>query len=237
MQETISLLQSFEVWIYALLGLFGLYFGRKFFVAWQELRNAGFGLERDNAQARLNQSAFLLVLLLLLAVGEFTLVSFIAPSLSASLVEPTATLSFLSTATPTPALGLVSQGTGGAPTAQFATPGPTEASGCIAGRIEITSPADGQQISGVVPVIGTANIENFGFYKIELKSVNSPDWVTLQAGNAVVSQSKLGDWDTRNLSPGEYQLGLVLVDNQARLAPACIVQVNVILSADGTSAP
>lgn len=237
MQETINLLQTFEVWIYVLLGLFGLYFGRKFYVAWQELRNAGFGLERDNAQARLNQSAFLLVLLLLLAVGEFTLVSFIAPSLSASMAEPTATLSFLSTATPTPALGLVSQATGGAPTAQFATPEQTDVSGCIAGQIEITSPVDGEQISGVVPVIGTANIENFGFYKIELKPVNSPDWVTLQAGNAVVSQSKLGDWDTRRLIPGEYQLGLVLVDNQARLAPACVVQVNVIISVEDTSQP
>jgi len=237
MPETINLLQTFEVWIYVLLGLFGLYFGRKFLSAWQELRNAGFGLERDNAQARLNQSAFLLVLLLLLAVGEFALVSFIAPSLSASLVEPTPTPSILSTVTPTPALGLVFQVTGGAPTAEFASPAPTAASGCIPGQIEIISPVDGQEVSGVITVIGTADIENFGFYKMELKLPDSADWVTLQAGNAVVKQSKLGDWDTSRLSPGEYQLGLVLVDNQARLAPTCVVQVRVIQNSEESAQP
>jgi len=63
-----------------------------------------------------------------------------------------------------------------------------------------------------------------------LKRPDELVWQTLQAGNRPVQGNKLGDWDTRRLIPGEYQLGLVVVDNQARLAPPCVVQVRVSVS-------
>ena len=61
--------------------------------------------------------------------------------------------------------------------------------------------------------------------------VKRPDetvWLTIQAGNSIVRNDKLGDWDTSRLVPGEYQLGLVVVDNQAQAFPACIIQVSVV---------
>jgi hypothetical protein len=63
MEEALSFFRAFEVWIYLLLGLGGLIYIRKFILAWQELRGAAFGLERENAQTRLNQSASVLVLI------------------------------------------------------------------------------------------------------------------------------------------------------------------------------
>ena len=248
MEEAIDFFRAFEPWIYAFLVLVGLYFVRKFILAWQELREAGFGLERDNAQSRLNQSAILLVLLIIMAVSEFVLVSFVAPSLPAASLAPTPNLSLLVTATPTLAPGATQNASGEAgvpelnagqtiPTAIMGNLAGAEVSGCVPGQIEFIQPQSGQEVSGVVELIGNAAISNFGFYKIETKLPDQTSWSTLQAGNTVIQQGKLADWDTRNISPGEYQIGLVVVDNQARLSPPCVVQVRVVRVPDGTLSP
>lgn len=234
MAEAISFFRAFEVWIYVFLGLVGLYFIRKFILSWQELRGAGFGLERDNAQARLNQSAVVLVLLIIIAVAEFVMVSFVGPSMPSANVLPTPTLSLLVTTTPTTSPNLTETPGGAIPTAILEAAQATEPSGCVPGQIEITAPQNGQEVSGVVEVLGSAAITDFGFYKIEIKLPDDPSWLTLQAGNITIQQGKLSDWDTRSLSPGEYQLGLVVVDNQARLSPPCVVQVRVVRSPEAT---
>lgn len=229
MEEALSFFRAFELWIYLLLGLGGLIYIRKFILSWHELREAGFGLERDNAQSRLNQAAVILVLVLTMAVSEFVLVSFVAPAVPGASPLPTPTLNLLATATTTlPAAVPSAEGTPEA----VAAPAEAEfaASGCIPGQIEINSPGSGQEINGVVELLGTADIPNFGFYKIELKRPDELVWLTLQAGNRAVQGGKLGDWDTRRLTPGEYQIGLVVVDNQARLSPPCVVQVRVSVS-------
>ncbi len=97
MEEALGFFRAFETWIYLLLGLGGLYYIRKFVLAWQELRSASFGLERESAQSRLNQSASILVLLLTMAVTEFILVSFIAPAMPGPIGLPTPTLNLLAT--------------------------------------------------------------------------------------------------------------------------------------------
>jgi hypothetical protein len=234
MAEAISFFRAFEIWIYVFLGLVGLYFVRKFILSWQELRGAGFGLERDNAQGRLNQSAVVLVLLIMMAVTEFVLVSFIAPSMPSAAILPTPTVSLLVTTTPTNDPGSASTPASGIPTAMLESAQATQPNSCVPGEIEITAPQNGQEVSGVVEVLGNADIANFGFYKIEMKLPDDLNWLTLQAGNITVQQGKLSDWDTRRLSPGEYQLGLVVVDNQARLSPPCVVQVRVVRLPDAT---
>ncbi len=237
MEDAISFFRAFEVWIYVFLGLVGLFFIRKFVLAWQELRGASFGLERDNAQGRLNQSAVVLVLLIVMAVAEFVLVSFVAPSLPEANLIPTPTLSLLVTETPTSAPGVAETPGSEIPTAILEQAQATQPSGCVPGQIEINSPLNGQEVTEVVEILGSASIPNFGFYKLEMKLPDDPNWLTLQAGNIAIQQGKLGDWDTRRLSPGEYQLGLVVVDNQARLSPACVVQVRVIRSPNATAGP
>jgi hypothetical protein len=236
MEEAINFFRAFEVWIYVFLGMVGLFFIRKFVLAWQELRGASFSLERDHAQSRLNQSAFVLVFLIVIAVTEFILVSFVGPSLPGANLLPTPTLSLLVTTTPTTSPG-VTKTPGGIPTAILEQANVTQTSGCVPGQIEIAAPQNGQEVSGVVEVLGSAFIPNFGFYKLEMKLPDDLNWLTLQAGNITIQDGKLGDWDTRRLSPGEYQLGLVVVDNQARLSPPCVVQVRVVRSPDATLSP
>lgn len=233
MEEALSFFRAFEVWIYLFLGLGGLIYARKFILAWQNLREATFGLERENAQSRLNQSASILVLLLTMAVLVFILVYFVSPAVPSANLLPTPTLDLL--ATPTTTLPA------GTPPPDNA-PNPSEAqlqepfleNGCIPGQIEITSPGNGEQVSGVVKILGTVDIPNFGHYKFEIKRPDETIWLTVQAGNTVVREDSLGDWDTSRLIPGDYQLGLVVVDNQAQAAPACIVGIRVVRAPEDT---
>ena len=235
-EEALRFFRALEIWIYLLLGLGGLFFIRRFIIAWQELRGAVFGLERESAQSRLNQAAGVLVLLLSLAVIEFMLVSFVAPTLPGAIPLPTATLNLLATPTTTlPAGGLQP----GKPPA--ATPGssfgPTPIPGCLPGQIEIISPQNGEQVSGAVVIIGTARIANFGFYKFEIKRPDEDIWLTIQAGNEAVTASQLGIWDTSRLTPGEYQLSLIVVDSQAQASQPCIISLRVAPPPEPTPGP
>jgi hypothetical protein len=242
MEEALSFFRAFEVWIYLLLGLGGLIYIRKFILAWQELRGATFGLERESAQSRLNQSASILVLLLTMVITEFVLVSFVAPAVPGAIPLPTPTLNVL--ATPTITLPVTTQSITGISTDYSpeiltvqSNDGNNTISGCIPGQVEITFPESGQEVSGVIGVLGTANIPNFGFYKFEIKRPDETIWLTIQAGNVAVQNGKLGDWDTTRLSPGDYQLGLVVVDNQAKASPACVIQLLVARPQEETPGP
>jgi len=237
MEEALRFFRAFEVWIYILLGLGGLYFIRKFVLAWQELREAGFGLERENAQGKVNQAAIVLVILLTMAISEFVLVSYIAPAVPEANPLPTPTLNILATPTttlaaaPSPSV----EGTPLSPTPS--TPTPIGESGCIPAQIEIAYPGEGMEVSGVVVITGTVDLANFGFYKLIMKHPEDPSWMTIQAGNRVVQGGKLGDWDTTRLVPGEYLLGVEVVDNQAKPMPACVVRLRVGRPPESTPNP
>jgi hypothetical protein len=235
MEQAFAFFRNFEIWIYILLGLGILLALRKFIMAWQELRGAAFGLERDNAQARLNQSSSVLVLLITMVVAEFVMVSFIVPAFPGAMPPLTPTLDLLTTPTVTlgaaagPALSAANGQTTTPPAAATTVPGTEQApeNGCIPGKVQIDSPSAGSEVSGLVAVSGTVNIENFGFYKIESRKPDDATWSILLAGNQPVTGGALGTWDTRRLTPGEYQISVVPVDTEARTLPRCAVNVFV----------
>jgi hypothetical protein len=238
MEEALRFFRAYEVWIYLLLGLGGLIYARKFLLAWQELRGAAFGLERENAQSRLNQAAGMLVLVLAMAVTEFVLVSFVAPGIPGASPISTPTLDLL--ATPTTTLPASPNAAGTALITETVSPGMEETQqalqGCDPGRINITSPGNEDQIGGAVEIQGTADIDNFGFYKLEMKRPEETSWLTILAGNQVTQDGTLGTWNTGLLSPGVYDLSLVVVDNEGQPSPRCTVQVR-ITSPQGTESP
>ena len=159
---------------------------RKFILAWQELRGAGFGLERESAQGRLNQAIISLVLLLAVAIAEFSVVSFIIPTVPEAQPLLTPTLNLLATPTTTLApLGPAVEATPAdiTPTPLDATP---QAGGCIPGQVEITAPKDGDTISGGVEITWHGpTCPNFGFYKFEMKRPQDTNWLTILAGNEI----------------------------------------------------
>lgn len=230
MEEALRFFRTYEVWVYLLLGLVGLIYGRKFYLAWHELRGAVFGLERESAQGRLNQAASLLVLLMAMAVTEFVLVSFVAPTVPGAMPIFTPTLDLL--ATPTITLQPTSEA-GNVPAAgtQISDAQASD-TGCISEQIIITFPEDGSEIGGVIEIMGTVDVPNFGFYKLEMRHPEETNWQTILAGNEKKLEATLGSWNTSLLTPGLYQLSLVVTDNEGQSLTPCTIQVNVIIPAD-----
>lgn len=230
MGDAVVFFRTYEVWIYLLLGLVGLIFLRKFALAWQELQGAVFGLERENAQSRLNQAAGMLMLVLALMMAEFVLVSFVLPSAAMTAPLFTPTLNLLSTPTttlPAAAVGTPIDNAQLAVTAPAVPPQTDAESRCVAGQVAITTPQNGSEVNGIVDVIGSANIPNFGFYKLEMRRLGDTSWLTILAGNEIKQEATLGSWNTTLIAGGEYQLSLVVVDNQGVAQPPCIVQIRV----------
>jgi len=226
MAEVLRFFRSYEIWIYLILGVLALWQIRKFTLAWDEVRGAAFGLEREAAQNRLNQAATMLLLLLLMSVSEFMLVYIVAPSVPGAIPIPSPTLNLLTTATIVIPLETLSPEAAGTPTVIPAN-GQASGQGCVPGSVEISSPKNGDTVSGVVEIKGTADIPDFGFYKYEIARPGETIWLSLNAGEAPVKDGVLGEWITDMLPAGDYMLRLVVTDNNGQTLPACIIQVRV----------
>ena len=228
MEEFLPLLQTYEIWIYILLGFAALFPLRNLIVAWREWQGTVFGLEREAAQHRFSTALTMLSLLILFVVLEFVIVSFVAPNYPQLAVLPTPTIDLL--ATPTVTLQVLVDGVQVEET-QAVTPTVNMEvlqEGCIAGKIEWTFPAASQSVSAAVELTGTIDVENLGFYKYEYSKSGETIWNTVAAGNQIKKNEVIGVWDTSQLEPGDYLLRLVVMDNQNQLFPACLVPVKVV---------
>jgi hypothetical protein len=209
--------------IFLLLAL-GLVFGiRRMVQARNEMRGAEYGLEREIAHHHIVQANSALVLVGFLAFAEFILVVFLVPNIPALSQLATPTMNPL--LTPTSTFPLEFMETLGA-----ATPGSTptiQASGCIPGQIDITSPEPGSEVQGSITLKGTANIPNFGFYKYEFSPISSDIWATVLANRVAVKDGDLGIWDTSAIAAGDYHLRLVVTDNQGNELPACKIPIRI----------
>lgn len=225
MEQALKFFRDYEIWIYVLLGVLAIWQVRKFALAWEELRGAFFGMEREAAQSRVNSAATMVVILVIMALAEFTLVTFVIPTVPGANPLPTTTLNLL--ATPTTTLPPPTQKPSG--TAE-ATPTPGEipaAQGCVAGQINLTAPLNGDRISGSVSVEGSADTTNIGFYTLQIARPGDTVWLPIVVGQQAVKKAVLGTWETSTLTPGEYMLRLVVTDNVGNQLTPCAIQVTV----------
>ena len=221
--ELLRFLRQYEAWIYALSGVVAAFYLRRLLIAWRDWRITPFGLERAIAQRKLSSALTMLVLSALLVVGEFLVVSFVAPATPGLGVVPTPTLALITT--PTATLAVAAQ----------STPTPSETGGteipltegCTQGQVEWAFPTAGVTISGTVELKGTVNVPNLGFYKYEYAVPGTDAWVTIAAGNKPLVGGSIGFWNTSQLTPGDYLLRLVVADNLNQFFPACVVKVRV----------
>ena len=235
MDDILLFFTTYEVWVYALLGAAGIFvLLRKLIPAWKEWRNAVFGIEKEMAQRRLSLWLSTMILLLLLAVVEFSLVSFVAPEFPSEIALPTPTLDLLATETPTVSEAQI-------PTEEVVEELQPELSGeltegCVPGQIEWVFPSAGEQVSGIVDLQGIVNVPNLGFFKYEFSQPGSDGWVTIAAGNVdTLTENEetnqkefVGVWNAEQLVPGDYLLRLVITDNQNQLLPVCVIPIRVV---------
>jgi hypothetical protein len=232
MDAIIKFLADFEVPIYLILGVVAIVYLRRLMLALNERRTSVFGLEREAAQTKVASAATVMMLVALLAVGEFIVATFLAGELAQQPLYATPTISVLGTPTTTLPAG---------PVPTDATPTPTRypqaqiegiESNCQAGILEISEPKHGDELSGVVELIGSVNTPNYGSYKYEYSTLGQePNWQTIAAGSGVRIESSLGFWYTTNLVPGDYLLRLTALDNQGEQTAACVIIVKVIAPA------
>ena len=217
-------LGTYEVLIYFLLGIGGLFAFRWLWHSWNEWRAAVYSLEKEFALQRMGRAIASLTLVIVLFCGELVTASFIVPNLPASFFLPTPTIDLLATPTGTISAELATQ------IALTPRPIPTiaGAQGCIPDKLMLTSPKSGAEITGKVDVQGTVNVTDFGFYKYEVAPFNTDTWATISAGRDVVVNGSLGSWDTTSLTPGDYQLRLVATDNQGQSLPPCVIPVRIM---------
>ena len=224
MIEIVQFFSKNSSWVYLILIIGLLISLRGLLSTLKEQRSLVFGLEREITNLRVVKSVSSMIIIGLLIIGEFTLVTFLSPTLPASSLITTPTINPL----------LIPQGTvnTGQGTETIETPNAVSTqlidSGCIIGQIIITEPKAGQEIQGEVTLIGTADIPNFGFYKYEYASQGSNNWSTILAGRESVNNGKLGTWDLTEVIPGDYSLRLVVFDNINTEMPICIIPVRVI---------
>jgi len=119
---------------------------------------------------------------------------------------------------------------GGASAGVKATPAPApagaQASGA-AGPVSITSPGGGD-VSGVVQILGSANVSGMQFYRLDFGSgANPQSWSTIGQWTLPVSAGALGAWNTTPLQPGIYTLRLTVQD-PGRGPLVSSVTVNVV---------
>ncbi|MFC2064728.1 hypothetical protein ACFLXB_06500 [Chloroflexota bacterium] len=185
-----------------------------------ERREFVFGLEKDLSKRRINRIITFMVLIALLLIGEFSLVTFVAPSLPSSTQLLTQTINPLITPQffplqSTSGTQIVDQPIGSIP------------ENCIIGQVLISEPVPDQEIRGEIVIKGTADIPNFGFYKYEYSPLGAENWTTILAGREPVIDGELGNWDTSELTSGDYQLRLVVFDNVNSEYPACSITIRV----------
>jgi len=118
---------------------------------------------------------------------------------------------------------------------EMPSPSPTTASpppylACPNPGVNITWPEVNAHVAGAVEIQGTANIENFWYYKVEFAAGASPsdsDWHWIGEGRNPVGGGVLLTWNTAGLSPGVYSLRLMVVDKTGNYPPPCQVQLYI----------
>jgi len=187
------------------------------------------------------------IAILIVMAGVYSVERFVVPNVDIPYemgkVEPTPI--FIPTITPTPEPPTATATPTRTPTVLSATPTPTvdepvstpaptatpvpAPAACPNPGVRLTSPGNSAQVSGVVRITGSASIEGFQFYKVELGVGDRPnDWSFLFSNNTPVVDGTLGLWDTGPIAAGVYSLRLVVVDHTGNYPEPCRVTVSVV---------
>jgi hypothetical protein len=244
----VQLLANYAGLIYlaCVVGVF-VYF-REILAAQQASRNALYSLEREAAGARTGRAVLMIAVFLAIGGGTYLVKTQIAPNLPAGEPNETPTPSFLlptesptptfqpsPTRTPRPTATPTGQAppTEAAPALQAATPAPTPpalpAAVCPDPNVQLVAPVAGQTFTGTIQLRGTADAQNFAFYKFTLTGPGTGN-VEQTAGDVVREPRRdtvLGEINPAGLmaQPGVYIVALVVVDNTGNELPHCTVPV------------
>ena len=105
-------------------------------------------------------------------------------------------------------------------------------------QVEITSPEVSEEVRGLYPILGSASVPNFQFYKLEYGIGPNPAQWALIGGlhQSAVINGQLEVWDTSKLPDGVYSLRLQAVKEDGNYDEFFVRQV-VIANSRPTQTP
>jgi len=240
----IRLIAKYALWIYVLCGLGMVLYLRTALAARKEGVQAVYSLERDSATSRIYRSSGMILLLLLVVVGVYTLSHYVAlPSPTISPVTPPTAAAGTPTPTQRPptltpgALAATAVPTAtrrprnttvAVPTTAQSTPATAIAPvSCPHPNVQIVQPGRGQVLNEGIQVRGQAEKDQFDRYEFKFKSQDAADeWHWVETFKTPVNSGDLGYWGTSHLPPGNYLFMLIAIDHSGN-SQECIVPVVV----------
>ena len=213
MTDAVFLIVKYQTYIFSSLALLALWYLFVLARARNYLSRTPFGLEREQALRRQNGALAILTVLVALAVTVYLADLIVVPQLMAP--DPTALATFVPSPSPSPVQvreGIV-----------------VDSSGCDNPNATLTAPKSGERIAGSYEVRGTANIDNFAFYKFEISGAGTGgQWLSLGVGITPTVDSQLGRFDSSAREPGEYAFRLVVLDNAGKYPLPCVVPISIV---------
>lgn len=253
MSSIVFLLDQTAVGWYILIGVGIVWFLRQWSIARRDYRSTQFELERDIARYQIANAITFIVLLVELGLIISGIQRVVAPTLQSQrdeqallVVAPVEDLPFF-TPTPPPPQEL-SIDTSGVdlgpqefqvfvqPTLTPTLVGTIEPNapavvGCDTPNATLQIPANGMRVFQPIPVVGTAYIDNFAEYKIEISgpSTNNRFSVVNRSAAPVESLGGLAQFNPAPYDPGIYRFQVMVFDITGTLRASC--QVNIYISA------
>jgi hypothetical protein len=237
MTTLVKLVSEYYIWLIGacILGIL-FYIGRAV-MAHREKSRAIFTLEKETASStRLRSIGMVFVLLILGGTIYFT-ATYLEPNLDLEteseptptvLLQPTPSASpGPPTLTPTPRPTRTPRPTQTPETTLTPTPKPVVLPNCPNPQARLTNPTVDAVLKGPVEITGSANIDDFDYYKFEVRPAGASEWSTLQLFREPVTDGFLGIWDTSALPAGAYTFRLVVVDKTGNYPEPCEVQVTI----------
>lgn len=209
----IQLLTVFEVWLYGLGVVVGLGFVAGALLGYDRMQRTPFGLEKENARQVFNAALAGLFVVLALTGSLYLFLHYLWPGLEemrSNDLPPTAVPYLTPTAITIPGSVAV------------------DSSGCANPNLSIAQPGPNERIAGSYEVSGTATIDNFAFYKIEISNATTNGaWVTLIVGDTPKMSATLGRFDASAYTPGDYAFRLAVQDSAGNSPPPCVIAVTL----------
>lgn len=93
---------------------------------------------------------------------------------------------------------------------------------------DLTYPPNNAVVKGEIEIRGTADVQNFWYYKIEFRFDNEPNlWRYIYSAYAPVHDGVLAIWNTSPLPNGVYWLRLAVVDRTGNYRPGCEARITI----------
>lgn len=104
---------------------------------------------------------------------------------------------------------------------------PTLVPGCDDPGAQITSPVAGTTVTKDVFFTGTAEADDFNFYKLEIRSADGEEYTTFDGAEAPAFNELLGRVGAYAFTPGQYVVRLAVVDTTSTIVAECSIPLTL----------